>query len=307
MSSQTAPPTATAEDQAAIQATAKQDGQVAEGDGGNLRAQHVAVKNGCVNTPLNPTGCRFGPAAATGTILLAGDSQAYAVADGAIAAAQSLGYDTIVTSHTGCPFLGRESSGSHDYPCRTWQKSIVDYALTTRPAAVLISNRSAGYVHPEWKWRTAATDSGGVAGSVKEATALWQKGLEPLIAKLSQAGIPVLFVGSVPEMTGYTNRTSLLANTFGTRDFDVPRSDAEAVRQPAMDVENALAQQYPGVHVFDSFDSLCDDASCWAVYDDQIRYQDEDHLSVEGSMLLANGLKTAIQEAAASATTAGVS
>jgi hypothetical protein len=61
------------------------------------------------------------------------------------------------------------------------------------------------------------------------------------------------------------------------------------------------------VHVFDSFDSLCDDASCWAVYDDQIRYQDEDHLSVEGSMLLANGLKTAIQEAAASATTAGVS
>ena len=299
MSTQTTPTNPTEQDQAATQATAKMDGQVAEGDGGNLRSQHVAVRNGCVNTDLNPTGCRFGPAAAVGTILLAGDSQAYAVADGTIAAAQSLGYDTIVTSHTGCPFLGRESSGSHDYPCRSWQKSIVNYALKTKPAAVLISNRSAGYVHPEWKWRTAATDSGGVAGSTKDAAALWRKGLDPVVSRLTEAGIPVLFVGSVPEMTGYTNGTSLLANAFGTRDFSVPRSESESVRKPAMDVERALAQQYPGAFVFDSFPSLCDPTSCWAVFDGQIRYQDEDHLSVDGSMLLADGLTTAIRDAVA--------
>ena len=76
----------------------------------------------------------------------------------------------MVTSHTGCPFLARESSGVHNYPCRAWQKSIVAYALESRPAAVVISNRSAGYVRPEWNWRTAATDRGGMASSA------WQRG-----------------------------------------------------------------------------------------------------------------------------------
>ena len=298
-SAASAPPSATAEDQAAIVATAKQDGQVAEGDGGSLRSQHLAVKNGCVNSGLDPVGCRFGPANAIGTMVLAGDSQAYAVADGTVAAAQALGYDTIVTSHTGCPFLGRESSGSHDFPCRSWQKSIVDYALKNHPAAVLISNRSAGYVHPEWKWRTAATDAGGMAGSTKDAAALWRKGLEPLVAQLSAAGIPVVFIGAVPEMPGYTNGTSLLSNAFGTRDFKVARSDAAATRKPAIDVETSLAKAYPGVYVYDSFDALCDAQSCWAVQDGQVRYQDEDHLSVDGSLRLANGLTQTMRTALA--------
>lgn len=299
---------ATPDEQAAAAAedTARQDGDVAGGDGGSLRSQHVAVRAGCVNTDLNPTACRFGPANAIGTVLLAGDSQAYAVADGTIAAAGALGYDTIVTSHTGCPFLARESSGTHNYPCRAWQKSIVAYALETRPAAVVISNRSAGYVHPEWNWRTAATDSGGEAGSVQEATALWRKGLEPIVSTLSKAGIPVVILGAVPEMTGYTNGTSLLGSAFGTPDFDIPRADSEADRKPAFGVETALAQAHPGTYVFDPYPALCDESTCSAVRDDVIRYQDETHLSVEGSMLLTDGLTETLRTAL-SETAAGVS
>jgi hypothetical protein len=283
------------------QETAKQDGDVAGGDGGSLRSQHVAVKAGCVNSDLNPTACRFGPAGAVGTVLLAGDSQAYAVADGTIAAAGALGYDTVVTSHTGCPLLARESSGTHDYPCRSWQKSIVSWALANRPVAVVISNRSAGYVHPEWNWRTAATDGGGMAGSVQEAATLWRKGLEPIVATLTEAGIPVVIAGAVPEMHGYTNGTSLLGNAFGTPDFDIPRADSESDRKPALSVEKSIAADHPGALVYDPYPALCDETTCSAVRDDQIRYQDETHLSVDGSMLLADGLSAAIAEAVSSA------
>jgi hypothetical protein len=241
-----------------------------------------------------------------GTILLAGDSEAYALADGTVAAATSLGYDTIVSSHTGCPFLGRESSGSHDYPCRSWQKSIISYALKTHPSAVFIANRSAGYVHPEWGWRTAATDGGGMAGSVKEAAALWRKGLEPVVAQLTAAGIPVVIIAAVPEMHGYTNGTTLMANAFGTRDFDVPLSEVRDNRKPAFDVETALAAAHPGASVFDPFPALCDDESCWAVRDGRILYQDETHLSVEGSTTLADGLAQAIRDGVAAGTTAGI-
>ena len=180
----TAASTPTEQDPAA-QEQATEDGEVAGGDGGSLRSQHIAVRGGCVNTDLDPVKCRFGPAAPARTVLLVGDSQAYALADGVAAAAEQLGLGTVVTSHTGCPFLDRESSGVHNYPCRSWQQSIIDYALAEPPAAVVIANRSAGYVHPEWNWRTAQTDSGGRAGSVSEAVDAWRAGLEPVIRTVS--------------------------------------------------------------------------------------------------------------------------
>ena len=275
------------------------DGEVAGGEGGSLRSQHIAVKAGCVNSSLNPRRCTFGPENPTGTILLAGDSQAYALADGVVAAATALGYDTVVTSHTGCPFLGRESSGVHNYPCRSWQKSIVDYALKVRPKAVLISNLSEGYVHPEAGWRTAATDGGGRAGSVDEAVSLWRKGLEPVVSTLRRAGIGVVIISSVPQMTGYTDGTSLLSQAFGSRDFSISRQDSEDYRKPAFDAERSVAKAYPGALVFDPHPSLCDEDTCWATHDGSVFYQDETHVSVAGSMLLVDRLSAAIRQAAA--------
>jgi len=272
------------------------DGEVAGGDGGSLRSQHIAVRNGCVNTDLNPKRCTFGPATATGTILLAGDSQAYALADGVAEAASQLGYKTIVTSHTGCPFLARESSGVHNYPCRSWQKSIVDYALKTKPKAVVISNLSEGYVHPEAGWRTAARNDGSRAGSQDEAVTLWRQGLDPIVSTLRKAGIGVLIITSVPQMTGYTDGTSLLSQTFGSRDFSISREESEDYRKPALDAERAVAKANPGTVVFDPHPSLCDDDTCWATRDGSVYYQDETHLSVDGSLLLVDRLKGAITQ-----------
>ena len=279
--------------------SAAADGEVAGGEGGSLRAAHAAVRAGCVNTPLNPRKCRFGPQSATRTVLLAGDSQSYALADGVIAAAESLGMAAIVTSHTGCPFLDRESSGVHNYPCRSWQKSIVEYALRTKPDAVLIGNLSTGYVHPETGWRTAERDGGGRAESADEAEALWRKGLEPIVAKLRRAGIGVVLIATVPQMHGYTDGTTLLSQAFGSADFEISRSDTEAERQPALDVESAIAKAWPGTVVYDPNPALCDDDVCAATRDGTPRYQDETHLSVPGSLLLTDGLSDAISRAVA--------
>ena len=273
------------------------DGEVAGGEGGSLRSQHALVRAGCVNTDLEPDRCRFGPASARGTVLLAGDSQAYALADGVITAAERLGFDTVATSHTGCPFLARESSGVHNYPCRSWQRSIVDWALETRPAAVVIANRSGGYVNPQLDWRTAARDDGRRAESIDEAADLWRQGLTPVVRTLSEAGIPVVIMAAVPEMRGYTDRTSLLSQAFGAQSFEVSRQETEDERRPALDVEQALASAFPGVSVFDPNPFLCDVDSCSTERDGEPVYQDETHLSVPGSLLLADGMASALDDA----------
>ncbi len=262
----------------------------------DLRSQHVAVAAGCVNSAIKPRACRFGPADAAGTVLLLGDSQAYAVADGVIDAAAALGHDTVVSSNTGCPFLGRDSSGGNKYDCRQRQQDALAYALRTKPAAVVIANRSAGYVHPEWDWRTAATDSGQRAGSVSEAADLWRRGLQDVVGPLRKAGIPVVIVAAVPEMPQFTDQRSLFAQAFGAQAYEVDRATVVADRKPALDAERAVARANPGTLVFDPIPALCTDV-CASAVDGVMRYQDETHLTVDGSRLLTPGVREALAQA----------
>ncbi|MFM8156102.1 MAG: acyltransferase family protein [Actinomycetes bacterium] len=265
----------------------------------DLRNQHAAVARGCVNTEISAERCTFGTGEST--VLVLGDSQAYAIADSVIAAGTALGYSTIVSSNTGCPFLGRESSGSHDRPCRAWQKSALAFALDTKPDVVVIANRSAGYVHPEIKWRTAETPSGGMAGSTSEAAKLWKQGIDDVVAPLREAGIGVVIVGAVPEFPEFVDQHSLFAQAFGSKAYTIDQAEAIDNRKPALDAEMSVARKYPGTVVFDALPHVCDGQTCATAKDGVVFYQDETHLSLEGSLLLEPGMREAIRQAAESA------
>jgi hypothetical protein len=262
---------------------------------GGLRSDHIAIKAGCVNVPLTVDTCVFGPAHAP-QILLAGDSQAYAVADGVIAAATSLGYSTQVASRTGCPFLGVPSSGTHDIPCQAWQSDVLAYAKAHRPAMVIIANRSTGYVHPEIRWRTVARPDGGRASSITEATALYRTALSTVLTRLSSEHIPVIVLNAVPDMKGYVDRTSLAAQAFGAADFGKSLSSLASQREPAMAVESSLASSIAGVSMVDPFPSLCSDRECWARKGGDPWYQDEQHVSVLGALRLEEPIRQAITQ-----------
>lgn len=264
-----------------------------------LRAAHIAVEAGCLNAPLDPLRCRFGPPSPKGVVLLAGDSMAYALADGVIVAASELGYETIVTTHQGCPLLDRESSGRHRFPCRSWQQSIMSFALHTRPEVVIIANRSSGYVHPEDGWRTALTNSGERAATIEEAAIAWRQGLAPIVSTLRKAGLGLVLVHSVPQMTGFTLGTSLFSDAFGVPDFEISRDEVEAVRRPGLKEERAIAEGNPGTVTFDPAPLLCAPDTCTPIVDGVLRYQDHTHLTVAGSMVLVDGLREAMARAVA--------
>ncbi len=276
------------------------DGQPTEeidGTRAELRAVHAAVARGCVNIDLDPTLCVWGPENPTGRVLVAGDSQAYAVADGVIAANSSLGFETIVTSRTGCPFLVRESTGRHERPCGPWQKSVMDFAVMTKPDVVVIANRSGGYVRPSADWRLIETASGQKPADAKSARESYASALGATIAELRQVGIAVVVVGAVPEMSGYVDQRSLLSSVLEAPPFTIGRTEAENFREPALRSELALAQADSGVRVYDPIPALCEEQECATRVGDEIRYQDETHLSVDGAMRLAAGIQESIAEA----------
>lgn len=260
----------------------------------DLRAAHAAVARGCVNVDLDPTLCSWGPTSPTAKVLVAGDSQAYAIADAVIAASTNLGFQTIVTSRTGCPFLVRESTGSHDQPCRPWQKSVMDFATTTRPEVVVIANRSGGYVRPRAGWRLIETTSGQIPPDATSARESYATALAETVAELRQAGIAVVIIGAVPEMTGYVDQRSVLAGVLKAPPFTVDRGRADDFRAPALLSELALAEADPAVRLYDPLPALCDDRECATRVGDEIRYQDETHLSVAGAMRLASGIQESL-------------
>lgn len=267
---------------------------IAGDEGGQLRSEHAIVAAGCVNRPLDPIACRFGPASATGTVLLAGDSQAYALGDGVIEAARRLGLDTVVTSHTGCPFLARESSGIHKRPCSKRQAEILAWALEAKPVAVVISNRSGGYVRPEKKWRTIKLADGSAALTIEDAVESYRDALTETVRRLVDAGIPVVLIGAVPEMNGFTIQNPVISEVFGARAFEISRADAEEDRRPAFEVEQALVAS-GDVVVYDPLPAICRFDTCSTLRNDSLLYQDETHLSKAGSLLLADGLEETLR------------
>lgn len=161
-------------------------------------------------------------------------------------------------------------------------------------AAVVISNRSAGYVHPERGWLTVVDDRGRRARTAEEAVAFWRSGLEDVVARLREAGIPVLIVASVPEMPRSADQRSIFAQAFGGRSIGVSLAEVVADRRSAYEAERAVTAGDPAATVFDPLPALCNEV-CASAVDGTIHYQDATHLSVDGALLLAPGLRTSLQ------------
>ncbi|MEQ1555375.1 MAG: acyltransferase family protein [Gallionella sp.] len=58
----------------------------------------------------------------------------------------------------------------------------------------------------------------------------------------------------------------------------------------------SVLKDFPSVQIFDAAAQLCDDKWCWAMKDGKMLYRDDDHLSIEGSRYIAQGLTTLIAQ-----------
>ena len=93
---------------------------------------HVVVQRGCDHGRFDPDGCTWNVDDPRGVVLLAGDSQSWAVADGLIAAAGQLGYSTTVASLNGCPFVGSPGDAELDgkaAECARFKNAVLEHAI----------------------------------------------------------------------------------------------------------------------------------------------------------------------------------
>jgi hypothetical protein len=251
----------------------------------SVRDNHLAMTQGCTDALFDPDRCTWNKGAVNGTVLLLGDSEAYAVADGVVAAATRLGMSTVVSSRSGCPFLTLNSTGHKTRDCPAWQGQMLRYALDTRPAVVVIANRSSGYTRPESGWRTVMDNQGRVADSAN-AMSLYESGLNDLVSTLRSAGIGSVLVQNAPEPG---------QQTAGTGSFSSAASIAN--RSRAARAEALVVSANPETVLFDPIPALCPSGLCPLSTKGANLYRDHWHLTRDGSLLLASSLVGAIHRA----------
>ncbi len=258
----------------------------------NNRDQQLAlqVARDCVDVPFSPDECTFGAVGNSGIVLVAGDSQAYAAVDGIIAAAEPMGLQVVVTSQSGCPFISGGVDPATSASCLEWQQEVINYVARTRPAAVVIANRSAGYVNREWSWVPLVDGQGKSASSSDDAATVWQASLSNLASTLAESDTPVLVLSPIPDLDDRGDSRSLMDLWMRGGVAATPkasRADYEETRALVVAAERRVAADNPNVLLVDPAPILCGVDACPRVLDNKPVYLDWGHLNRDGSLALA--------------------
>jgi len=255
------------------------------------QSAHVAYEF-CTDKEFDPDRCAWNEAMTRGQVLLAGDSQAYAIADGAIEAARMLGMSTVVSSRSGCGLLSLDTTGAKPYDCPMWQREIIDFALETKPSVVLIANLSSGYVNPGW--RNVMPENAG-AIRMLSLSSLYEEGLSDVVKELNEVGIPVVIVQNIPEPDFVQALPSILRKVYPSKEIvEFESTGTLARRAQAALIESRVAQKYPGTTLFDPAETLCETGRCQLVTNGNPNYLDPRHLTREGSLLLVPQLRVSM-------------
>ena len=262
------------------------------------RSQQCIIESVTSGGSWDRSSCLFNPEGTGGTVLLVGDSHAASFSDAVVEAGRELGRPVAVWARASCPFVGRAAPGYQ--PCLTWQDDAMKLVDELDPEIVVIANRSPAYV-----WPTVGSESplgpisqpdGSPSATRAEALDSWESGLRETVQALSERGIEVVVVATVPEYPpgAFTNASILRPHP------EPPVITLDEVAERRGDVlerEQRAIADLDRVVLFDPAAALCDAATsrCRAAEGEQWLYTDNHHINRFGGARLAPKLADALQ------------
>lgn len=269
--------------------------RVARSDTVSAFRLHLDAINNCgvlADDGSVPAGCTQGTDASEGHVMLVGDSNAGHLAEGLFKAANSQNMRATVATNTSCPFAdlvvdspawdARESGD-----CQKFVRATTRALLAARPDVVVISSAVDFYIERDYRFTQPTT--GRVAESPEGKAEMWEAALRSTLDRLVGAGIEVVVVQPVPRLRpGWEPRSMsvvglmvqgadrLVSDRRGQQDF---RSRAVVASQAAAEGRGLT---------LDVFDVLCPADPCSPRSNGRWTYNDSTHLSVDGSLLLAD-------------------
>jgi hypothetical protein len=237
--------------------------------------------------------CRItGPTETDQPILLWGDSTADSWAPLVQTVAQERGVGVVLLSFSGCPPLFGVRGPLHadcDLDDEGWKVRLIE---SLRPSHIVLTARWAAYTnvtlgHQRADYHYVTTAPDGPADQRSSRLAVAEK-LPETISRLTQIA-PVTVVASAPDLLSHLPRALLLDLEY--------RPSREMHREAQRQVAELLAgltAGEPRLTVLDPAELLCASGMCTGVVGDTVVYQDDNHVSAQGSLLFRDLLTTAL-------------
>ena len=217
------------------------------------------------------------------TAILVGDSMAKSLSDGFTSAAQKIGMRSLVYTLPGCPYLYDISSIVNTEACTLWRSNVFSIISSINPDVLVIANLSSLYL--------------GIMSqtiSPQNSEIDWANNLEATISNAFTEVDSILIVQPPPKFkTDVANDISLVKATRLHEDREevlVRQRVAKFIESKIVDTNNRQIQIYNPDEVF------CNKEVCSQVVGGQLMFEDSDHLTPQGSLLLVDPLVERIKQ-----------
>jgi peptidoglycan/LPS O-acetylase OafA/YrhL len=241
--------------------------------------------------------CTWAVPSPKGTIVLVGDSNAGHYTEPVTKAGNELGYDVVVATSSGCPFVDVLVSGSAMNPntCSAFRTRTLDRIVRMHPSLVVLAARTDGDIE------TSAVGimdpaTGELAHSAEAKVRIWQLGLERVLGALARAHVPAIVVHPVPAIPNLPTACTTSAILTGGCRGSITRKAVDARLARSIEAEDRAVARTPGASTLDFEDDLCGKDVCSTMRGDTRMYRNSDHLSVEGALTLTSAFEHAFAQ-----------
>ena len=219
-----------------------------------------------------------------------GDSHAKAMATGLDLSAKAAGERGVVAFQPACPpLLSIERMGRRE--CEKFNQLVIAYIEQSPNIKTVIINARWALSFSGTRYKLEQGKSVRLVDLLSESAIeknnqqLFKLGLYRTIRKLKSMGRRVVVVGPIPEVGYSVPAAQFIASRTGRDVNKIIAPTREEFIQRAKGVKEVLAEVKNnfGVQILDPSILLCDHEKCNVVFEKNILYRDDDHLSVFGS------------------------
>lgn len=228
-------------------------------------------------------------------VLLVGDSHAGSLYAGLASAYAQRAQILLNLGDVGCvPFYDTESytlGSRNERNCKPLVNKMLDFAASSRSIrTVILSARGPLNVSGQYFGKNPLGGPKVISwdGSPKNSdqAEVFASALKNTVQRLSAAGKNVVIFVDWPELD--FNPRSCVARPIALFSHvrplcGVPRSQVDARNREYRGIIFKMKKEVNGLRVFDPFPYLCDATACYAMRDGHLLYEDDNHLSSEGS------------------------
>ena len=250
------------------------------GDG----ALHI-VERPCIGNSItvgNARSCIYSNPDGVRTAVLVGDSMAKSLSGGFAQAAENLGMKSAVFSLPGCAFLHEESPIMSHETCTPWRKNVFDAIRLLHPDIVVIANLSSLYI-----------DVLSQSIDLQQSMDFWASELSATLVTTSNETSGILLVQPPPKFAKDVKYDISLIKPVGLPE---ERIQVESRRRELNLLELKIVGDFePRIQVFNFDDVFCSRETCTQVVAGQLMFEDFDHLTPQGSLLLVGRIEEKLE------------